>query len=255
MKKSLLSMCVFIATAFAVSTLPPLAMAADNHEGKTGKKAKKRSKNKGEQARKGKQRKRGRHAVFKELDLTGDQKTKIKSLLAENREQRKELAQQRKGIQEKMKAAKKDGNKEKLKEIQKEMKGCGAKAAELDKKEETAILAVLKPEQRARWHKLKIYEDLLKRLKKAKLADDQKQKIKDICLASTEDISPATKKKIINKILNTIREEVLNDEQKDKIGGRKGRGNKDGDKPRKEKKGKKKGNRRKKDTAEGGDQN
>ncbi|MDP6543209.1 MAG: Spy/CpxP family protein refolding chaperone [Phycisphaerae bacterium] len=159
---------------------------------------------------------RGEYAIMvSELKFTDAQKTKLIELIKAQNEARKATAEASKPLRAEQAEAKKAGNKEKLKEIAGKLK-----ALRGDPKADRAkIAAIMTPEQKASWAKFGLYRNACRKFARAKLTDDQKKAIRDMCAKS--DVKVTGDKKADNAALKALTDkiaaDVLTDEQREAI--------------------------------------
>jgi len=159
---------------------------------------------------------RGEYAIMDaELKFTDAQKTKLIELLKAQGETRKASAEASKPTKEQFVAAKKAGDKEKMKELSKKLKELRGDT----KGDRAKIMALLTPEQNATWAKFNLYRTACRKFGRAKLTDDQKKAARDICYAS--DVKLTGDKKAdsaASKALTAkIAADVLTDAQREAI--------------------------------------
>lgn len=159
---------------------------------------------------------RGEYAIMaSELKLTEEQKTKMAGILKAQAENKKAMAEASKPLRTAMMEAKKAKNKEKAKEL-------AAKLKELrgdPKADKAKIMAILTPEQKTSWSQFNVYRSACRRFGRAKLTDDQKQAIKNMCAKSDVKITGDRKADAaaLKTLSDKIASDVLTDAQRESI--------------------------------------
>ena len=156
---------------------------------------------------------RGEYAIMvSELKLTDDQKAKLVEIVKAQGEAKKAAAEKSAPLKKEMAEAKKAGDKDKLKEL-------GAKLKELrgdPKADQAAIQAILTDEQKAAWAGFNVFRNACRKFGKAKLTDDQKKAIRDLCAKG--DVKLTGDKKADNAAIKALTEkisaDILTDEQR-----------------------------------------
>ena len=199
-------LCVLMALTLAAGS----ALAVD---GDKPNKKKKPARERKVRVKKPKSALHGEYAIMaSELKLTDEQKTKFIETVKAQSEARKALAEKAAPIKKEMAEARKAKDKEKCKEL-------AAKLKELhgdSKADKAAIMAILSDEQKAAWAGFEVYRNALRKFGRAKLTDDQKKAIRDICtkgdvkLTGDKKADSAALKGLIEK----ISADVLTDEQR-----------------------------------------
>jgi Spy/CpxP family protein refolding chaperone len=201
-------LCVLMALTFVAG--PVSAKAPD------GAKKKKPARAKKARVKKSKSVIRGEYAIMaSELKMTDDQKTKMIEIIKAQNESQKASAEASKALRTELTAAKKDGNKDKVKELSGKLK-----ALRPDSKANKAkIMALLTPEQSATWGKFTLYRNACRKFGRAKLTDDQKAAARDLCYKS--DIKVTGDRKADAAAVKTLTEkisaDVLTDAQREAI--------------------------------------
>jgi len=202
-------LCVVMALTFTAGAA--LAQDADKP-----KKKKKPARVKKARVRKPKSLIRGEYAIMaSELKLTDEQKTKLVEIIKTQGEAKKALSEKAAPIKKELAEAKKAKDKDKMKEL-------GAKLKELrgdPKADKAAIMALLSDEQKTAWAGFNLYRNACRKFGRAKLTDDQKQAIREICTKS--GIKTTGDRKADNAALKNLIEkistEVLTDAQREAL--------------------------------------
>lgn len=107
-------------------------------------------------------------------------------------------------------------------ELAKQLKPLEAGRAKIEKETRDAILAILTPEQRVLWDGQQLYTQRMRGLGRAKLTDEQKEKVRELCQQTAKAISELPEKerrgkvKELEKQLSAkIDQEVLTAEQRE----------------------------------------
>ena len=156
---------------------------------------------------------RGEYGIMaSELKLTDEQKAKFAEILKAQSEAKKALAEKAAPIKKELAEARKAKDKDKMKEL-------GAKLKELkgdSKADKAALMAVLTDAQKADWDSFTIYRNVSRKFGKAKLTEDQKKAIRDMC--SKADVKTTGDKKadaaVLKGLAAKISADVLTDEQR-----------------------------------------
>jgi hypothetical protein len=202
-------LCVLMAITFTAGP----ALAA-----KDGAKAKKDKPARAKKARpkKTKSGLRGEYAIMaSELKFTDAQKAKTIEIVKAQTTAGKAAAEASKPLKIEMAAAKKAGDKEKAKAL-------AAKIKELrpnTKATMAKIKALLTDEQKADWAKFNLYRNATRKFRRAKLTDDQKKAIRDLCAASGIKITGDKRVdgKAIRALTDKIAADILTDAQREAI--------------------------------------
>ncbi|MDP6546695.1 MAG: hypothetical protein QGH60_22195 [Phycisphaerae bacterium] len=156
---------------------------------------------------------RGEYGIMaSEVKLTAEQKAKFVELIKTQNEAKKALAEKAAPIKKELAEARKAKDKEKCKEL-----GAKLKALKPDSKaNKAALMALLTDEQKTAWASFSLYRNACRRFGRAKLTDDQKQAIRDICAKS--DVKVTGDKKAdaaaLKALTANISAGVLTDEQR-----------------------------------------
>ena len=163
--------------------------------------------------KKAKNQLRGEYGIMaSELKFTDEQKTKFIEIIKAQSEARKALAEKSAPIRKELAEAKKAKDKDKCKEL-------AAKLKELrgdSKADKAAIMALLSDAQKADWDSFTIYRNVSRKFGKAKLTEDQKKAIRDMC--NKADVKTTGDKKAdaaaLKGLMAKISADVLTDEQR-----------------------------------------
>ena len=147
--------------------------------------------------------------------MTDAQKAQLTEIVKAQSAAKKAYAEAAKPIQTELAAAKKAGDKTKAKEL-----GAKLKALRGDPKATTAkVMAILTPEQKAEWAKFGLYRRVCSKFGRAKLTDEQKTTVRDMCTKS--DIKTTGDRKAdaaaLKSLTDKIAAEVLTDAQREAI--------------------------------------
>lgn len=192
---------------------------------------------------------RGEYAIMaKMLELTDAQKTdlaaKIAACAAEAKKWREDNADKLADIKKKQAEARKNKDKDAMKNIAAESKALRAEEAKLKGAAIAAAKSILTPEQKAKWDGFTVYRSVIGRLKKAKLTDEQDAKVREICTTKAPGIISAegkAKGKAYKELSTSIIDTVLTADQKASLTAKRERPtpkDRDKNKPRKGKKNK-----------------
>jgi Spy/CpxP family protein refolding chaperone len=160
------------------------------------------------------------------LKLTDEQKKKMEdaakayqdALDAWTKEKGKKLEELQKALSELRKAEKKD--EEKIKAANAEVKPLVEERDKLREKLQADIMAILTDEQKAAWTAFKLYTTQCNKYRKAELTDEQKAKVKDLCVTTVKEMGDGKDKKVVNeaqKKLDAAIQALLTAEQKAKM--------------------------------------
>lgn len=123
-----------------------------------------------------------------------------------------------KDLQKRMGDAKTAGDAEGLKKLQAEQKELLAGRESIRKEGWGKIMGMLSAEQKQKWETFQFKRNLLRRLAKAKVTDEQKPKIEALISEAAPAIQAASdekeKGKLMGELLKKIQEQVLTEEQK-----------------------------------------
>ena len=147
----------------------------------------------------------------------GDQLKALQKEFAEARKPKdearcKELEAKRKELQKELAEARKPKDEAKFKELGDKLK----KLQSDPKADKAALMAILTDAQKADWDSFTIYRDVSRKFGKAKLTEDQKKAIRDMC--SKADVKTTGDKKadaaVLKGLAAKISADVLTDEQR-----------------------------------------
>jgi Spy/CpxP family protein refolding chaperone len=210
MKMSKWLLCLLMALTF---TAGPALAAKDGAKPKKDKPARAK---KAKKAKKGKSALRGEYGMMAaECKLTDAQKTQLIEIVKAQNVSQKAAAEASKPLKEQRTAAKKAGNKDKVKELNAKLK-----ALQGDPKADRAkVLAILTDEQKASWAKFSLFRNACRKFRKAKLTGDQKKAIRDLCAASNVKVTGdrKTDAQALKGLTDKIAADILTDEQRTAI--------------------------------------
>ncbi|MBT3202185.1 MAG: hypothetical protein HN350_19960 [Phycisphaerales bacterium] len=207
MKLSKWLLCVMVALTFSAGSV----LAKEGGKAKKAKPAGKKAR-----VKKPKSPFRGEYAIMaSQLKMTDAQKAQLTEIVKAQSAAKKAYAEAAKPIQTELAAAKKAGDKTKAKEL-----GAKLKALRGDPKATTAkVMAILTPEQKAEWAKFGLYRRVCSKFGRAKLTDEQKTTVRDMCTKS--DIKTTGDRKAdaaaLKSLTDKIAAEVLTDAQREAI--------------------------------------
>jgi Spy/CpxP family protein refolding chaperone len=165
---------------------------------------------------------RGAHAqMAKVCELSEEQVKKIADLNAASGKALKEWneanAEKLKAANGKVKAAREAKDREAMKKASEELNALRKEQAEITKKYQGEIMAVLDDEQKAKWKVYNALRTIRGRFRSVKLSDDQLAKIQAICKELGEDLGSSDGKKhdaALRKLTARVEKEVLTEEQR-----------------------------------------
>ena len=206
----------------ALLTCPPAFVAGQEAEPKPEKKARKAK------PKKEKSLLRGEYQIMASvLEMDEAEKARLVEALKANQASLAEWKDGSDGrkLAELMKAhaeARKAKDKEKTKQVAKEMAPLKDALAAIGKSNRQRIMGLLTDEQRARWAGFGMARTVLRKFSKAELTDDQKTRIKDLCLAAVkaEPLDEDDKKArgaAYRKLDGVVEKEVLTDAQRESM--------------------------------------
>ena len=219
--------------AVGLAALSAPIQAKPKKEGAAGDKPERRRKDRG-----AKSGLRGEYAIMvKVLNFTDTQKTELAAKLkacAENAKKwREDNADKTAELKKQQVEARKNKDKDAMKRLGRQSKALRAEEVKLRGAAIAAAKAILTPAQKQQWAGFIVYRDVMRRIKRAGLTDEQDKKVREMCNAKAKDI-PADDKRARGKALKgltaTIIEAVLTPEQKEKLTAKR---NPDPKKPRK----------------------
>ena len=83
------------------------------------------------------------------------------------------------------------------------------------------IVAILTPEQKAKWAGFTLYRSVMRRYKRCKLVADQDKQIRDACAAAAKTMPATTDRKgrgaAMKKLYKDIEEKILTDDQREEL--------------------------------------
>ncbi len=168
---------------------------------------------------------RGEYAIMaKVLNFTEAQKTQLAATLTacadEAKTWREANAEKLAEIKKQQAEAKKNKDKDAMKKIAEQSKALRAEEAKIKGKSIAAAKALLTADQKTKWDGFVVYRQIMRRLKKAELTDEQDKKVREMCQAKAAGILGAEKKaqsKAYRELGTAIIESVLTAEQKAKL--------------------------------------
>ena len=168
---------------------------------------------------------RGEYAIMaKVLEFTDAQKTQLAAALTacadEAKKWKEANADKLAEIKKQQAEARKNKDKDAMKKLATESKALRAEEAKFKGKPIAAAKALLTPDQKAKWDGFTVYRQVMRRLKKAGLTDEQDAKVRQICTAKAAEILEADKKaqgKAYKELTTAIIDSVLTAEQKAKL--------------------------------------
>jgi len=165
---------------------------------------------------------RGMHAqMAKVCDLAEEQQKKMAELNADRAKASKawhdENGQKIKALQEEMKKARESKDKEAMKKARDAWHALSAKRNELQKKATQDIMAVLTPEQKAKWDEYQAVLAVKRQLRGAELTDEQVTGVKAayVKLAAGADTSGEKgRRALLSKLYAEVEKNVLTEDQR-----------------------------------------
>ena len=165
---------------------------------------------------------RGMHAqMIKVCDLSEDQQKRIAELAAERSKALKDFntenAEKIKALSDEQKKAREAKDKEALKKARDEYSALRAKQNEITKKSQDDIMAVLTPEQKAKWDEYQAVLTVKRRFRGIELTEDQVAKIKAAYVKTAAGADMTTEKGrrgAYAKLYAEVQKEVLTEEQR-----------------------------------------
>jgi len=208
MKLSKWLLCVMVALTFTAGSV----LAKDGGKGKKAKPAGAKK----ARVKKPKSPFRGEYAIMASLlKMTDAQKAQLTEILKAQGASKKASAEAAKPIKIQLAAAKKAGDKAKVKELNAKLKALRGDP----KASKAKVIAILTPEQKAEWAKFGLYRRVCSKFGRAKLTDDQKTTVRDMCAKS--DVKTTGDKKAdaaaMKGLTDKIAADVLTDAQREAI--------------------------------------
>ena len=168
---------------------------------------------------------KGEYAIVaSELKLSDEKKAEFAKAVAEMNAARAEWTKANAAKLEELnkaaKAAKEAKDKEKAKELQKQLNELRASQEKATAEAQAKVRAVLTPEQQAQWQAFTVYRGLLGRYRKAELTDEQKEKVKALAAEASKQLSAATDAKAAGALKKDLDQKVaalLKPEQVEKM--------------------------------------
>lgn len=168
---------------------------------------------------------RGEYAIIAtELNLSDEKKAEFAKAVAEMNAARdawnKANAAKIDELNKAAKAAKEAKDKDKVKEIQKQLSELRAAQEKATAEGQAKVRAVLTPEQQAQWQAFTVYRGLLGRFRKAELTDAQKEKVKALAAEAAKPLSAASDPKAAAALKKDLEQKVtalLTPEQAEKM--------------------------------------
>ncbi len=171
---------------------------------------------------------RGQYAILaKECKLTPEQRAQLEVILKEHQAKLTEWEKQNgaklKELQKAVKEARAAKDKEKHKALTGQVWVLKKQRSELAAARQKAVMALLTPEQKEAWAVYQLYQNVVRRFRKAKLTDDQKAKIKALCSPAVKDLAKLDPKdgkgrnRIVNELRKKVMDEVLTEQQREQL--------------------------------------
>jgi Spy/CpxP family protein refolding chaperone len=126
-----------------------------------------------------------------------------------------------KEFEDALKKAKADKDKEKSKSLGDQMKPLAKERSDLQEAQKANIMALLSPEQKAKWAGFVVYRTVIGKYKRVDPTDDQDKQIRQLCEAAAKGMPDASDKKAhgeaIKKLTDEIEQKVLTDAQREEL--------------------------------------
>ena len=126
-----------------------------------------------------------------------------------------------KEFEDALKKAKADKDKEKAKSLGDQMKPLVKERSDLQEAQKANIMALLTPEQKAKWAGFNVYRTVIGKYKRVQPTDDQDKQIRQLCQAAAKDMPEASDKKAhgeaIKKLTDEIEQKVLTAAQREEL--------------------------------------
>jgi Spy/CpxP family protein refolding chaperone len=126
-----------------------------------------------------------------------------------------------KEFSEALKKAKADKDKEKAKSLDDQMKPLTKERSDLQEAQRANIMAVLTPEQKAKWAGHSLYTVVMRKYKRTNPADEQEKQIRQLCEAAAKGMPDVTDKKghgeAMRKLSDEIEQKVLTAAQREEL--------------------------------------
>jgi Spy/CpxP family protein refolding chaperone len=167
----------------------------------------------------------GAHAeMAKACALTEEQQKKIADL---NEARQKALKEFEAANAEKLTAAREDlkkateaKDKDAAKKAQDAIAAINTQRMEIDKKAQADIMAVLTPEQAAKWQEYQVLRTVQMRYRKAELTEEQMGKVKEACskaIAGVDLKDEKARAEIVKKLSEQVEKDILTDAQREAL--------------------------------------
>jgi hypothetical protein len=193
-------LCVLMALTLTVGFAEAKKDGAKPAREKKAKKAKKA------RVKKNKGGLRGEYAIMTSvLNLTAAQQAEIAEIAKAQSEDKKALAVKLAPLKKELAEAKKAKDKAKCKELSGKIRELSAKS----KAPAAAIQGVLTDEQKATWAKFGIYRSVSRKFGRAKLTDEQKKAVRDLCAKS--GVKPTGNKKADAAAVKVLQKKIFTD--------------------------------------------
>lgn len=168
---------------------------------------------------------KGEYAIVAaELKLSDEKKAEfakaVEALNAARSEWAKANAAKLEELNKAAKAAREAKDKDKTKELQKQLAELKAQQEKITSDAQAKVRAVLTPEQQAQWEAFTLYRQVLRRYSKAELTDEQKDKAKALAAEAAKQISASTDAKAASALKKDLDQKVaalLTPEQTEKM--------------------------------------
>jgi len=146
---------------------------------------------------------RGEYGIMaSEVKLTDEQKAKFIEIIKAQSEAKKALAEKAAPIKKELAEARKAKDKDKCKELAAKLKALKGDS----KADKAAIMALLTDEQKVAWARFSLFRNACRKFGRAKLTEDQKQAIRDICAKS--DVKVTGDRKADNAAMKALMEKI-----------------------------------------------
>lgn len=160
------------------------------------------------------------------LQLTDEQKAKLKDALEAEKKAVEEWNTSADGrkladLEKAAKEARTAGNKEESKKLAEQIKPLAAARRKLQAEKQAAVLAILTAEQKIQWESFKLNRQLMGRYKKLNLTQDQEKQVKELCDAAAKEVAGATDRKaqsaVTKRLQADVEAKVLTDAQREEL--------------------------------------
>ncbi len=156
---------------------------------------------------------RGEYAIVaSELKLSDEKKAEfakaVEALNTARSEWAKANAAKLEELAKALKAARDAKDKDKTKEIQKQLTELKAQQEKIAADAQAKVRAVLTPEQQTQWDVFNLYRQVLRRYGKAELTDQQKEKAKGLAAEAAKQLSATTDAKAASALKKDLDQKV-----------------------------------------------